>query len=40
MACLNSKLYDVAKTLFELGDNVNVYFHGTIKILSFFSEYV
>lgn len=25
MACMNSELYDVAKTLIELGSNVNAY---------------
>ena len=30
MACMNSELYDVAKTLIELGANVNAYRPGTL----------
>jgi len=35
LACTNDDLYDVAKTLLELGSNVNAYRSGTIIINSF-----
>lgn len=35
LACMNSELYDVAKTLIELGSNVNAYRPGMSKILTF-----
>lgn len=35
MACMNSELYDVAKTLIELSANVNAYRPATIKTLPF-----
>lgn len=33
LACMNSELYDVAKTLIELGSNVNAYRPGNLKNL-------
>jgi ankyrin repeat protein len=35
LACMNSELFDVAKTLIELGSNVNAYRPGMSKILTF-----
>ncbi|KAF3489054.1 hypothetical protein F2Q69_00053695 [Brassica cretica] len=35
MACMDSELYDVAKTLIELSANVNAYRPATIKTLPF-----
>lgn len=36
LACLNSELHHVAKTLIELGANVNAYRRGMCLILFFF----
>lgn len=35
LACMNAELYDVAKTLIELGSNVNAYRPGMSKIFPF-----